>query len=346
MVASALERGTYWTDEADAYLALAAHSPSRRVGGSGGHHNCVHVFPSDKMHFALRAESHLERGCFLRLEYDDEVVAYYDQPPSVELLTLSKSGRRQRVRYTPDVLVRRRSGLEVLEVKTAEACENLVASRPQAWAKVDGSYVYVPARDYFAKWDISFRVVTEADQDPLETENLDLLGRISRASTVVLQKRQLASLHSLLDGKVLTIGDVAKSLGLIDLSGLLELVRQKRICCDITKSNLSKPGEALVSTDPNLLRSAHAGLARCDIHAVALQNSCPHCGRFQRFKSRDLDLAVCAYCSKRLTDGCVVEAVRTPSMGERDLIEVVEAVARNPDMSFAENAREVFFRRS
>jgi putative transposase len=217
------------------------------------------------MRFTLRAESHLERGCFLRLEYDDDVIAYYDQPPSVELFMLSKTGRRLRVRYTPDVLVKRRASLEILEVKTIQACENLVANRPHAWKKTGDGYVYVPARDHFAKWSISFRVVTEAEQNPLETENLELLGRLSRASAGTLRKRQLMNLHSLLEGKVLTIDYLAKRLALTGLSGLIDLVRQKQLHCDIGKSNLSMPEEALVSLDPGLLRSAHEGLARLKV---------------------------------------------------------------------------------
>ncbi|MEL6462843.1 MAG: integrase, partial [Cyanobacteria bacterium J06621_15] len=75
--------------------------PSRRVGG--GKKNVSGRYPSQKMGMTIQFESHkVELPFIYRLEHDDNVLEYYDQPPSFKLNYKSKTGRLIGYYYTPD----------------------------------------------------------------------------------------------------------------------------------------------------------------------------------------------------------------------------------------------------
>src|SRR6202167_1281629 len=58
--------------------------PARRVGG--GRSNVPGSYPSRKMGVTIQFESHrVELQAIFELEYDDSVLEYYDQAPSIKL---------------------------------------------------------------------------------------------------------------------------------------------------------------------------------------------------------------------------------------------------------------------
>jgi hypothetical protein len=65
--------------------------PARRVQGRAG--NVSGAYPSRKMGVTIQFESHtVELGAIYLMEHDEEVLEYYDQPPSFKLmLSLSMS---------------------------------------------------------------------------------------------------------------------------------------------------------------------------------------------------------------------------------------------------------------
>lgn len=63
---------------------IRCSDPTRRVGG--GRSNVAGRYPSKKMGSTIQFESHrVESPAIFDLEYDDEVLEYYDQPPSIKL---------------------------------------------------------------------------------------------------------------------------------------------------------------------------------------------------------------------------------------------------------------------
>ena len=75
--------------------------PARRVGG--GHSNVTGRYPSRKMGATIQFESHrVELPAIFELEYDDNVLEYYDQAPSIKLDYCSADGKRLGVLHTPD----------------------------------------------------------------------------------------------------------------------------------------------------------------------------------------------------------------------------------------------------
>jgi putative transposase len=63
---------------------IRCSDPARRVGG--GRSNVAGRYPSRKMGNTIQFESHrVELPAIFDLEYDDESLEYYDQPPSIKL---------------------------------------------------------------------------------------------------------------------------------------------------------------------------------------------------------------------------------------------------------------------
>ncbi|MGR5906898.1 hypothetical protein ACT7DL_02530 [Bacillus paranthracis] len=67
--------------------------PARRVGG--GRHNVSGRFSSKKMGVTIQFESHkVELPAIYTMEFNEKVLEYYDQPPSIKL-SYSKSLRKK-----------------------------------------------------------------------------------------------------------------------------------------------------------------------------------------------------------------------------------------------------------
>ncbi len=83
---------------------IRSSEPSRQL--QGRRKNVTGRYPSHKMGFTIQFESHRnELAHIYKLEQDEDVLEYYDQPPPIEIIYLSKHGRHNRHCYTPDFFV-------------------------------------------------------------------------------------------------------------------------------------------------------------------------------------------------------------------------------------------------
>lgn len=83
---------------------IRAAPPARRVGSGSG--NVSGRYPSGKMGLTIQFESHtVELAGIYQMEYDSDVLEYYDQPPSIKLNYKSKNERNVGVWHTPDFFV-------------------------------------------------------------------------------------------------------------------------------------------------------------------------------------------------------------------------------------------------
>ena len=83
---------------------IRSSEPSRRVGG--GKRNVSGRYSSQKMGVTIQFESHkVELPFIYQLEHDDDVLEYYDQPPSFKLSYQSSSGKNLGFYYTSDFFV-------------------------------------------------------------------------------------------------------------------------------------------------------------------------------------------------------------------------------------------------
>lgn len=108
------------TDEAKNEVQRVRQSPpARRV--SGGKHNVSGRYSSNKMGVTIQFESHkVELPTIYMLEYNDNVLEYYDQPPQIKLFYYQSNKNNKKMAYlnTPDFFVIEKERAYWMECKT------------------------------------------------------------------------------------------------------------------------------------------------------------------------------------------------------------------------------------
>jgi putative transposase len=146
--------------------------PSRRV--QGYRKNVSGSYPSRKMRLTIQFESHRnELARIYELEHDPNVLEYYDQPPTIELVYAAKSGRRNRHQYTPDFFVIRTHSAGWEECKTESDLIQLSQSSPHRYQRgADGKWHCPPGEAYAAPFGFSFKVCSDADINWVFQQNI------------------------------------------------------------------------------------------------------------------------------------------------------------------------------
>src|SRR6266516_68685 len=107
---------------------LRASSPVRRVASRAG--NVSGMYPSRKMGVTIQFESQRpELWAILVMDYDPNVLEFYDQPHTFKLRYLDKSGKKMQGHYyTPDFLVLSKKSVCFEEWKTEADLKRLAAA--------------------------------------------------------------------------------------------------------------------------------------------------------------------------------------------------------------------------
>ncbi|MEX0608652.1 MAG: Mu transposase C-terminal domain-containing protein [Balneolaceae bacterium] len=144
----------------------------------------------------IQAESKtLEYPTVLSLEFDPEVIEYYDQPPTLYLQYKTGNGRNHSGRQTLDYFVITKSYAYYVECKRKSELIKISRSRPDhiSYDETNDRF-YSPAMDrYFDGTGIGYQFITEDDINKIESENLDLLngyqyGKLSKLAASLLKK--------------------------------------------------------------------------------------------------------------------------------------------------------------
>ena len=116
---------------------IRSTQPSRRVESGRG--NVSGRYPSRKMGVTIQFESHrVELAGIYEMEYDSDVLEYYDQPPSIALRYPSAKGRRLAVMHTPDYFVIHKNTAGWEEWKTEEDLNRLTQKNQHRYLLEDG----------------------------------------------------------------------------------------------------------------------------------------------------------------------------------------------------------------
>lgn len=107
-----------WAEPTRKYIELLRSSPPARVVRSRTG-NVSGRYPSRKMGVTIQFESHHnELAGIYEMEYDPDVLEYYDQPSGIKLSYQALSGRKVGVLHTPDFFVLRQKSTGFEEWKT------------------------------------------------------------------------------------------------------------------------------------------------------------------------------------------------------------------------------------
>lgn len=239
------------------YIRQSAAGLSRDVRPSG-HSSCVVEFQSFKNGVTVTTESRTgELPYAFELDYDESVLAYYEQPPAIEVRRHTKRGYRRLTRYTPDFLVLTKDVPKVVQVKLRVELERLVVEK-QDWVRLeDGSFQDLVAAEAFEILGLSHVVAAIDDVDQLRAANLALMFRALRETTAddtALATR--VSVHMEQRG-LLTLTDLAQAIGQRDLTPLIRLVARRCLYTDIGRYSLTHPETCLVAHAPALLNESY-----------------------------------------------------------------------------------------
>lgn len=155
--------------------SIRAAPPARRVQGRA--HNVSGTYPSRKMGLTIQFESHkVELWAIYQMEHDEQVLEFYDQPPSFKIQYANQSGRKIGHYHTPDFFVLRRDGAAWEEWKTEAQFQRLSEKSPTRYQRAkDGSWRCPPGEAHAGPLGLKYQVRTDAELHPIFIQNLMFL---------------------------------------------------------------------------------------------------------------------------------------------------------------------------
>lgn len=235
------------------YIDQTRNSDPSRSVGVNARTSIVSADMSAKMGHTIATESHAERSVALQLNYDSKVLEFWEQPQTIEIKKANKRGARRRTKYTPDFLVLRCDGPEVIEVKTLDDVQKLVRSEPQNWIKTDSGFDYLPAKEAFeSEYGLKFRVVIATRQDQQIAENIRIIlaSRDSEPYNPLLGLR----VQKLLSEKpVWRLDELNAELGEESFCAVVQMIDIGCLAFNFASASLSAPDRCFVAGDKALL---------------------------------------------------------------------------------------------
>jgi putative transposase len=252
------------TSLSDPARAVVTHirssQPARRVGGGRG--NVVGRYPSRKMGVTIQFESHrVELPAVLELEHNDDVLEYYDQPPSIKLDYSSAHGKRLGVLHTPDFFVVRADSAGWEECKTEEDLIRLADRNPNRYCHDERTWSCPPGKQYAEQFGLYYRVRSSGEINWVFQRNLQFLEDYFRAPLEVRpvhRQRVLALVAAQPNGSLqdlfwATEGEVTRDV-------IYSLIAAGDIFIDLHSASLLEPDKVTVSLEKfaECVRDNHA----------------------------------------------------------------------------------------
>lgn len=241
------------TLEARRYIEEASCGPSRNPG-HGPSTAVAGEYQSEKMGVCVNAESNLEFSFAILLDFDDGVIAFYEQPPEVDCIRTNIRGTTRLRGYTPDFVVLGSRGPCVIEVKPEEQIIKRLQKPTAEWIKRDGVIIDLPAERAFMQMGLPHRVVSEADIGGVLVANCKLLLRGRHGGSDAPNSEFVSRCKKIIsEERLCSLARLAEQLGTKDLSPFLYMIATKSLCVDLSQALLSRPETCLVSADRYLL---------------------------------------------------------------------------------------------
>jgi len=243
------------SDAAREYITLVRNSDPSRLVGERTISNVCTLYPSRKMGCSIQAESRTAEYAYLiELEYDNEIIEYWDQPEPVSVIRTNKNLVKRRGSYTPDFLLLTTKGPKIVEVKKKDAIEKLLKEKPHDWIGALDNVCYMPAKIAFTKIGINFEVFSSEKLNPVRTSNLKLLLQ-AMSSGIAVEDSVIDSINKcLMNESWVRLSELIDKCDLKDVTPVLQMIRQKKLFCMLNDEFLSKPESVWVSRYERILR--------------------------------------------------------------------------------------------
>lgn len=232
--------------------------PQRRVQGMVG--NVVTRYPSRKMGMTIQAESHrVELAAVLWMEHDEAVLEYYDQPPSIKLNYVSKSGKAVGVLHTPDFFVIRREWIGWEEWKAEGQLSRLTDAMPQRYVQHEGDQWRCPPGEAYAQSvGLHYRMRSSREIDWTFQRNIQFLEDYWCGEALTISSRLASDLARLVASQTgIVLAEMltqARAEG-CDADVVYALIAQGRLYVDLSKAPLAEPERVHVFNDAAIGRA-------------------------------------------------------------------------------------------
>ena len=176
--------------------------PSRGVDGRVG--NVTVRYPSRKMGWTIQGESvRGEWAAILDLEYDPDVLEYYEQAGPIRLQYRTKNGRLGRpVLHTPDLFVLRRASVGYEECKPNQKLRDLATRSPHRYSQeADGTWRCPPAEDVAGRLGFSYRIRCADDINWVANRNLVFLEDYLRQEHLPVPEDAVTTIRAMVAAK-------------------------------------------------------------------------------------------------------------------------------------------------
>ncbi|MEQ8999016.1 MAG: DDE-type integrase/transposase/recombinase [Coleofasciculus sp. B1-GNL1-01] len=179
------------------YIELLRSSPPSRVVRSRAG-NVSGRYPSRKMGVTIQFESHHnELAGIYEMEYDPDVLEYYDQPSGIKLSYIALSGRKVGVLHTPDFFVLRQTCAGWEEWKTLDELVRLSVKMPARYVREgEGQWHCPPGVEVAQSLGLYYRIRCNAEIDWVFQNNLHFLEDYLHPSQVSVEEKVCAEIIS------------------------------------------------------------------------------------------------------------------------------------------------------
>lgn len=153
---------------------IRSSPPSRRVRSSA--RNVSGQYPSQKMGMTIQFESHHnELAAILDMEFDEDVLEYYDQPSQIKLEYIGKNGRRIGYYHIPDYFVSRQLTAGWEECKTETSLIELAQKKHNFYIHQGGDWRCPPGELYAERFGLYYHIRSDRDIDWVKHRNISFL---------------------------------------------------------------------------------------------------------------------------------------------------------------------------
>ncbi|MDM9581985.1 TnsA endonuclease N-terminal domain-containing protein [Nostoc sp. GT001] len=226
---------------------IRSSQPSRLVGG--GKKNVAGRYPSHKMGVTIQFESHkVELPYIYQLEYDDEVLEYYDQPPPIKISYQANNGRNLSFFYTPDFFVLKNNSVGWVECKTENKLQKLAEESRNRYALGEDNQWHTPPGEHYAgQFGFFFRVWSDAEINWVLQRNLNFLEDYYHAECPLVEKSAILAVLSVISAQPgITLAALLHLAEGTTSDDIYSLIATNQIYVDLTAAPLVEPERCFV----------------------------------------------------------------------------------------------------
>ena len=234
----------------DVINGIRQSDPSRRV--RSGTKNVSGSYPSKKMGVTIQFESHRNELPRIKTYEDDEdVLEFYDQPPTFKLSFRLKNGRPFAVLHVCDYFVIRRTCAGWEECKMSDDLPMLHEKCPERYLQgTDGIWRCPPGEEYAAQFGLYYHVRQSSEIHWIYQRNLNFLGYYLNLDTPIVNELARAHVNAVVASeRRIKLSDMIKNRHPASTDDIYTMLATEELYVDLYSAPIAEPESVYIFTD-------------------------------------------------------------------------------------------------